>query len=818
MRLGLLALGSAVGCVVLACSSATYVGGGLPGDAGAGNGGVGTPCSNDNVCRTPLACVNGACGPSHGVADGSPCTLNDDCMAGEYCGPARKCTKGGSGNDGDPCTSDGDCKTGDRCDIVGFSAECLPEGTADIGGACKSSNDCLGGLACANNMCEPLPPNPTGPVPLGIPSYAGETCVADSGPTTAYFHVPRFAGADGDFYRLPFPNDIRMKAGHPDYTNHPTPGSSLLGFDPVDRYLRDVEQSADGFSAYPTVYFRFSAGVDFNSLKGTGVVRMIDVTPAGSGADLGYYWSATTARNKYICENNFTLRPPEGAPLAPGHTYAVFITTAATSMGVPVGRGEDMAAMLGSTAPTDSTLAAAYPTYKPLRDWATTAKFDLNSILTAAVFTVGHVNALATKLGAAVTAAPAPTATGWIRCGDAPSPCPQAMAERACPTTPDPTFDELHALVTLPIFQKGTEPYLDPTDGGDLEIQMDGTPKLQTSEQVCMSLTVPKGTAMPAAGWPVVIYAPGTGGSFRSVVNDGVAARLTSVDDGSGGQVHMAVLGIDQVEHGTRRGMSTKSPNDLFYNFANPAAARGNPMQGAIDQLSLLRFVQSFDLLSTASPTMAEIKLGPVAFWGHSQGATEDAIALPYASGVAGVVVSGEGASLMDALLTKKNPVNIAAAFPFVVQDPSVDIYHPVLSVLQNDIDPADPLNHAAAMAAIPFTPGLSKNVFQPFAQLDTYSPPVTQVTYVLAGGLAVVQPPSSVSTPDADLTKLMPQAAPFGGNVTDKGKPITAVVREYAPVSYDGHFVAFKDADGIKDVNHFLADVCRGVVPKVGR
>jgi hypothetical protein len=152
------------------------------------------------------------------------------------------------------------------------------------------------------------------------------------------------------------------------------------------------------------------------------------------------------------------------------------------------------------------------------------------------------------------------------------------------------------------------------------------------------------------------------------------------------------------------------------------------------------------------------------------------------------------------------------------VEDPSVDIYHPVLSILQNDIDPADPLNHAAAMAAAPFVAGLSKNVFQPYAQGDTYAPPITQATYLLAGGLGVAQPPSSVTSPDPTLTKLAPQTPPFGGNLMDKGKPITAVVREYAPSSYDGHFVAFKDPDGQKDVNHFLADVCRGVVPKVGR
>src|SRR5258708_8024153 len=120
-----------------------------------------------------------------------------------------------------------------------------------------------------------------------------------------------------------------------------------------------------------------------------------------------------------------------------------------------------------------------------------------------------------------------------------------------------------------------------------------------------MALTVPKGV-MPAGGWPLVVYAHGTGGSFRSHVTEGVAKRLASVDDGAGGKVNIAVLGIDQVETGPRRGASTDSPDNLFYNFANPGAARGNTLQGAADQLSLFAYVTGFDLAATASPTAAQ--------------------------------------------------------------------------------------------------------------------------------------------------------------------------------------------------------------------
>ena len=799
--------------LVAACDGGgSYYGGSA--DAAVG-GNVGDECLPTKPCRAGLTCdAKYKCAPGHSLPDGTPCMISAECKDGSYCGSKRTCEPAGAGADGADCLSDADCKSGLRCNLTGFSAKCQPDGTVDVGGACKKSGDCFGGLACADGVCATLPPNPSGPPPLGLPTWKGETCADDPGPVKAYFRVPRGTG-DGDFYRLPFPNDIRTKGGHPDLTGHPSPGPYMLGFDPVDRYLRDVEQSADGFSTYPTAIFRFSGNVDFESLKAAGVVRLVDVTPAGSGDDLGYGWSATTARGKYVCENALFLRVSTGAPLLPAHTYAAIITTGVKDAKANlVAKSDDLTAVMGATAPADPTLAVAWAAYKPLRDWAVKKAVDPSTILSAAVFTTAHADRLASRLPAAIAAAAPPTATGWVRCGDGPSPCPQATGERACGAA-DPAFDELHALVTLPIYQKGTAPYLDPQDGGDFDLASDGTPTFQRSEQVCMALTVPKGVAMPASGWPLVIYAHGTGGSFRSAINDGVSARLANVD----GAVHMAVLGIDQVQHGPRRGASTASPNDLFFNFANPKAARGNPMQGAADQVALVRFASTFDLPSGQSPTAAEIKFGATAYWGHSQGATEGAIAMPYVTGVKGAVFSGVGASLTDALLTKTSPVNISKAVPFVLQEPSaIDATHPVLGILQNDIDPADPLNHGRAMVIAPAQLALAKHLFIPFAQKDTYAPPITQFTYALTAGVDVAVPPASVTSPHSGLTSLGPKAVPLGGNRKAGVTPITDVVREYSPTSYDGHFVSFKDADGIKDVDHFLADVVLGVVPGVGR
>jgi hypothetical protein len=657
--------------------------------------------------------------------------------------------------------------------------------------------------------------------------WPGETCKDDTGGTKAYFRVPRGSN-DGDFYRLPFPNDVRLVNGKVSLSspNHPTPGSALLGYDVVKRWFDDLQQNVDGFSAYPTVFFRFSAGVDLNgTFKKSGVVRYIDITTPASPVDQGFSWYGSTAGNHYICDNWIAVRPPAGNPLTPGHTYTVFITTDGhDANGAAIQVSPDLTALVGTSAPSDSALMAAWPKYQALRDWGAAAGFNLQTtLLTATVFTVGHPAAIGPKLAAAVAAATPPLATQWVNCaGGGMSPCPQATGERGCPSSADPSFDELHALVSLPIFQKGTEPYSNPPDG-DFVLASDGTPQVQRTEQVCMSLTVPKGVPMPAAGWPLVIYAHGTGGSFRSHAIGGsppsVGHRLANVDDGMGGQVHMAVLGIDQVETGPRRGTSTDSPDNLFYNFANPGAGRGNPLQGAADQLSLFALATGFDLPAAMSPTTAEIKFGSIVFWGHSQGATEGGIALPYATGVKGAVLSGEGASLIDALLTKTKPVNIAAAVPVVLEDPgNVSANHPVLSLLQNDLDLVDPLNHARALVVAPIAAANQKHVFQPYGQGDTYAPPATQQAFAVAAQLGEASPPSGVT--DDPFGSLSPLAVPVGGNQMIKGVPITAVLRQYAPdtTMYDGHFVSFDNAQAQTDVDHFLADAVSGKTPQVGR
>jgi hypothetical protein len=682
---------------------------------------------------------------------------------------------------------------------------------------------------------------------------------------TAHFEVPGAQGSDpnADFFRLPFPNDVRIQNGKIDLTGFPTPGSSLLGFDPVKVYVDAIAANDKAWGAYSTILFRFSGPIDFDSF-GSGVI-LRDITDPQNPGNGGTAWYSSQQGGKYICHDWFAVRPPVGGPFLPGHTYAAYLTTVGRDCTAtdsrrqcinqkPIKRSPQLAAVLGATAPTDPGLANAYAKFKPFRDYLTAQAISPTTVLNASVFTIGDLQAPMRNLAAAVRTTPVPTTSAWVKCdGTAVSPCPQADGSRAC-TAGTADYDEYHALVSIPIFQKGTAPYFD--SGGDID-----SSGVVRTERVCAALTVPK-KAAPAAGYPVAVFAHGTGGTFRAHIRDEVAGALARATP------PIAVLGYDQVEHGPRRGTSTMSPNVLFFNFKNPAAARGNPMQGAADVISMGRFARSFGAgiapvppvppdagapdggaldggsgdgsaptldaggpppAGNGGPPGVKFDTASMVFFGHSQGSMHGSVGLPFTNDYRAALLSGNGASLMDALRTKTKPENIAAAVPFALGGdyqgnfPKLEIFggvnHPVLTLLQQWIDPADPLNFAKAIASQPGTGVLPKSVFQTYGLGDTYSPPLTMETYAIAGQLDLAAHDPSVSTPDpiAEGT-IQERPVPLAGNFT--GTPtVTAVMRQYqAPSGSDGHFVVFDVPSANEDAIRFLSMAASGRVPAVGK
>lgn len=805
--------------------------------------GLGGACDDQKLCRQGLSCISGKCAATGSTNLGVPCTLGIECESG-ICGPMTAtgtsapspgtCQPAAGGEEGASCGGDNDCSKGLRCGFDGksFFPHCVKEGSVDVGGSCSKNTDCLQGLSCLGGLCgkPTLPSEAAGkgvpPMIPGLAAWKGATCPdpVTTGDVTALFQIPRPGEkAHDDFYRLPFPNDAaRNKAtGKVSFASHPKDPTPPMGFDALGLYLTALE--SEPFSNFPSVYFRFDGDFDFDSVKVAGddpQTRVVDLTAGPTfGNRLGLGIFLTNGRNKYICPNYVVVSPGRASSLTPGHTYGVIMKKGPMSCVRKAGKCEtskeiqqhpDFTAMLADAPPSDAALKDAHEAYKPLRDWLVKESKKPEELLVASVFTVGDPARVAKRLRTSVRAAAAPTATGWVKCGaGVKSPCPQAdeKDKRACGTG-DPDFDEYHALVDLPIFQQGTAPYLTSADGG--AINGSGAPTEPIvpvrSEKVCMAVTVPK-SAAPADGYPVAIYAHGTGGSFRSHALDGTARALAKAP------TPFAVVGIDQVQHGPRRGASTMHPNDLFFNFGNPHAARYNAQQGAADQHALVRLVESLSI--TDGGTTIKLDGAKTVFWGHSQGATEGAIFLASDTTLKGAAFTGQGATLKDALVTKTQPVNIKDAMWIALSEsgPSaVDGTHPVLSLLQAWADPADPLHYARATVVVPgatpTTPALLRNVFQVMGKGDTFTPPEVQVNFALAAGLAFVGPEVFPATG-------MPVAS-AEGNVTAGALKSTAAFRQFTPTMGDGHFVAF-NVDGARaEVVNFLTTSSLGNIPKV--
>lgn len=781
---------------------------------GTGSAGVGDPCTQ-NECRSGLSCSAGTCAPGGNTSFGATCVISAECKSELQCVSGR-CLEAGNGDSGSGCASDADCVHGLRCGVVGFSAQCIPEGNTDLGGSCATPANCFAGLTCVSGACQRPP---AGGSSLGAADFPGVTCAPISaGTVRAFFEVPGATdppGDPGDFFRLPFPNDIRFTNGTLDLAGFPTPGSALLGYDPVKIYSDALSANASGWGTYPSVLFRFSGHIDFDSFQfvegGRTPVRWIDVTPGDDfGRTSGLRWVASEAGGKYVCSDYFAIQRPLGSPLKPGHSYAVFLTSEGRDKGGnPIERSPHLDAVLKDQAPSDPALAAAHAKYAGFRSYLAAESIDPSFVLNATVITTADVRAPMRDLAESVAQAPAPTASAWTRCAEGvKSPCPDAGGDRACqPEAAD--YAEYHALIELPIFQAGEPPYL--TSGGEI------TGSVVRTEQVCMSMTVPQRSAMPSAGWPALVFAHGTGGNFRSHARQEIAEALSTAD------TPMLVIGIDQVQHSTRRGQSTDSPSNLFFNFRNPSAARGNPLQGAADQLSLGRFAQSLSL-SEAETGSDALQVDPtrVMFFGHSQGATQGSLALPYATTFRAAALSGNGASLKDSLLTKTEPVNIATAVPLVLGDFDANFglvggaNHPVLTLLQHWIDPADPLNFAALLRD-PEVGQQGKSVFVIYGKGDSFSTPVTMATYIQAARLDLAKSDASAAPPDK-IGSLQEQPGSISGNFGLADDVFTLAARQYGPTPpTDGHFVVFDVASANADLVRFLSQAAAAQTPQVG-
>jgi predicted esterase len=593
-------------------------------------------------------------------------------------------------------------------------------------------------------------------VACGEPSITGAP-----GEVRALFEVPR-AGASGDFYRLPFPSDLRRDDdGTIAMAAFPRP-SFLIGL------YADAADRLDGFGLNAAMHVRFSGPIDeaslptaAESLDDDAAVYLVDVDPASPerGTRVPVRLAFRAASGATIGADALAALPYPGFPLAEGTTYALVVTDRVTAGGAPVVADADFAAIAGADA-VDDTLAAARAVHGPLWAWLDEPGGDERAdVVAAALFTTQRATAIAGALRAAVRALPAPRVTGLVR-AEAPA-----------------TLFSYTGSFVAPNFQRGEVPYRDEGSGA-IVVDRAGRPVVQRSEPLRVSISVPR-TAMPAAGWPVALVAHGTGGDFQSYLRDGTAERLAAQG--------IASISIDQVLHGPRG--DGRDPALTFFNFENPEAARDNPMQGAADGFALVRVVEGLVIPRGDGPT-AEVRFDDerIFFFGHSQGGLTGPPFIAYEPAVRASVLSGAGGLLYYALLGKTEPIDIAGLVEALLAEDELDEWNPQLALLQTWIERSDAVNYGPLLVRRP-PPGLvPRPVFQSEGFIDRFTPRATIEALATAiGGNQVA--PLVAPVEGLGLRARRPLTAPVADNLDGT---TAALVQYQAPAGEDGHFVVF--------------------------
>jgi hypothetical protein len=608
-------------------------------------------------------------------------------------------------------------------------------------------------------------------------------------------------GCFSSFFDHPWPSDFRRDdKGMIRTKGWPNPLSNSL----ISAYVGVADRLTDGFSPQGAGFVRFTASLDdatlpkdpTATLDAAASVQLVDVDDASpeKGKRRLITLQYRDAEGVYWAPHTLAFLPTFGYPLRPHTRYAFVVTTDVKAKGgASLTRPAALDAVLGlgaSSGATDAVKASWAPALKVLDG----AGVPAAKIAHVTVFTTTDPTDELFRIRDFVrTKYPAPTLQGPVVAKE--STAAYDVYEGNYGKSPD--------------FQQGTIPFAKLGDGGAFAFDASGTPVVQREFDLRFALTVPNATAcpMPANGYPVVLYAHGTGGDYRSYLSDGTGKALA--------ERCVASMGVDQIFHGTRPGAPPDGPTKetseelLFFNFDNPVAARTNGRQSAIDEVQRARLFTETKITvpGSVSKTKSDIVFDPtkVMFFGHSQGGLNGPLYLACDDSARGGVLSGSGSIISITLLEKSKPMpSVANLVKSLFLGLKVSEYeeltslHPEIALAQGIVDSLDPIHYVGHLALSPRMGFAPKSIYQTEGvnadfSGDSYTPPHAIEVQAVATGLPLQNP---VIHPVSEMAygTSMPITIPMGGlsgNLAG-GKASGVLAQWPAAQASDGHFVVF--------------------------
>jgi hypothetical protein len=622
--------------------------------------------------------------------------------------------------------------------------------------------------------------------------------------TQSIFVVPASLDALSDvhFYDHPWPSDFRLD---PD-------GSIHMGgfYNPdlvplITDYIQASVGLLKGFSPVAAGYLRFTGDINPATLPAspqasilpTSSVQIVDVDPSspqhGTRHLAETFWQQ--ADGVYWLHDTLAVAPALGYPLRRNNRYAIVITTAVLdTKGNAIAPSPDLVEVLGT--PSAHT-QVVHDLFAPAVAELATLGVPASQIAHLTVFTTTD-----------------PTADLYAVRDDVRKnqPAPKAdptMWTKVMQATDYDVYQGWYGPV--PNYQAGTPPYQ--TTGGNF-VFSGGKPVLQNTSTMRFTLVVPNATACPppASGYPMNLYATGTGGDYSSVIGD--------VGD-SMGKLCIASMGVDEIFEGARPG--APSPTDpnlegdedlLFFNLNNPIAARTSGQQSAIDVVTQARLFTDSHMTVPASLSYTgkaiAFDASNMGFFGHSEGSLSGSMFLAADDQVRGGVLSGSGSMITVALLEKTLPTpSVAQAVKSVLElthslpdggneGTELNLFHPVLNFAQALVDATDPVHYVGDIFQHPRKGFAPKSVYQTEGVNadgtgDSYAPPHGIEIGSVATGLPRQAPGvhTIVEAAYGGLGDVTVPAGGLSGNLA--GGLASGVLAQFVPPpGHDGHFVVF--------------------------
>jgi hypothetical protein len=174
--------------------------------------------------------------------------------------------------------------------------------------------------------------------------------------------------------------------------------------------------------------------------------------------------------------------------------------------------------------------------------------------------------------------------------------------------------------------------------------------------------------------------------------------------------------------------------------------------------------------------------------------------------------LSGAGGNLGIALLLKTQPIDIRGTVEDllgITGTNELDIYHPVMTLVQTFVESADPLNYAGALIYHPPAGQSPKQILMTEGLGDTYTPNGSAEALAVALGVNPAQP---LLEPVEGLSYLARQPLPppvTGNAMVSAGATVTAVLAQYPAVAgQEGHYVVYWNPTARKQYGEFLRTV----------